>query len=120
MLVHDVEAVEIVGDLALGVRDVARQALGAGDVLRAGDGPHLRPVKRNHASADQALLATELHEGGAGPHDRVRVVVPEGGDGAVVGREAAHQPERLQVAGARAFQHARGAHLVEIAPDVES
>jgi Transposase domain (DUF772) len=32
---------EIVGDLALSVFDVARQALGAGDILRAGDGPDL-------------------------------------------------------------------------------
>jgi hypothetical protein len=120
LLVHDIKAVKIVRDLAFGVDDVARQAFSAGDVLRTGDGPDLSPVERDRAAADQALLAAELHEGGAGPHDCLRVVVPERGDGAVIWGKAAHQPQRLQIADAGALQHPRRAQLVEIAPDVET
>jgi hypothetical protein len=45
--------------------------------------------------------------------------VAEGGDGAVVRRKLAHQPDGFQIADAGSFQKARGSHLVEISPDVE-
>jgi len=112
LIVDDVEPFEVVGDLPLGVGEVARQALSPSDVLRAGHCPHLRPVERDHLAADQALFAAELHERGACTHDRFRVVVPKRGDGAIVGREPAHQPERLQIARAGTLEVPRRADLV--------
>jgi hypothetical protein len=51
-------------------------------------------------------------DGRACPNDRLRIVVPGGRYGAVVGRKAAHQPQGLQVADL--LQMPRGADLIEI------
>lgn len=119
-LVDDVQPVEIVGDLFFGMRDVAGEPLSSGDILRAGDRTHLRTVKRDRATADQAMIAAELDEGGAGGHDGLRTVVPESRDGSVVGRKTAQEPKGLQVAQACALKMARRANLIEIAPDVQA
>lgn len=50
--------------------------------------------------------------------DGFRIVVTEGGDGAVVGTQLAQQTECFEVANTGPFQMVRGADLVEIAPDV--
>jgi hypothetical protein len=50
-IIHDVEPVQIVGDLLLCVRDIAGEPIGAGNILRAGDGAHLGPVQRNQPTA---------------------------------------------------------------------
>ena len=119
----DVEKrVGTLGVRAMSIRaDVSRVSIDSRlhPILGARNRPHLRPVERYGATADQTLLATELNERGAGPDNRLGVIVTEGGDGPVVWRKTAHKPQRLKVTRAGAFQHTRGANLVEIAPDVE-
>jgi hypothetical protein len=89
LLIDDVEAVQVVGNLALGVSEIARRALGAGDVLLAGDGLHLRSVQRDQASAYQTAFTADRNEGGARANDGLRVVVPKRGDSAIVRGELA-------------------------------
>jgi len=50
-LVDDVQAVEIIGDLLFGMRDVPCKPLRPGDVLRTGDGLHLGAGERDRLAA---------------------------------------------------------------------
>src|SRR5579859_59343 len=118
-LIHDVEPVEVVSDLLFGMRDITGETISAGDVFWARYRAHLGSVQRDQPTTDQAGLAAELDEGGAGADDGFRVVMTEGGDGAVIRCKLAQQPERFEVANTGAFQMARGPDLVEITPDVE-
>jgi hypothetical protein len=111
-LVHRVEPVEIVRDLLLGVGEVATQRFGACDVLGARDGSHLGAIQRHHPAGDQATVQAELDEGGARGDDGCGVVVSEGSDGAVVGRELLQQPESFEITGAGALEMTRRAELV--------
>ena len=70
-------------------------------------------------AADEPLPPAELHEGRAGGDDRLRIVVPERGNGPVVRRQPAHQPQRFEVPNAGALEMPRRSDLVEIAPYVE-
>jgi hypothetical protein len=106
-LVDDVQAVETIGDRFSGMRDVPREPLRPGDVLRAGDGSHLGAVERDRSATHQILFATEQHERGAGRDDRVGIVVSEGGNGPIIRLELAHQPHRFKVALAGALQMSR-------------
>src|SRR5690606_35274753 len=106
-LVDYVQAVEIIGDLFFGMRDIAREPLRPGDVLWTGDRSHLGAVECDRPAAYQILLATEQHERGAGGDDRVGIVVPEGGNGPIVRRELPHQPNCFKVALAGALQMSR-------------
>jgi hypothetical protein len=83
-LIHDVEPVEVVSDLLLCVRHITSEPIGAGDVLRAGYRAHLGSVQRDQPTVDEACLAAELDKCRAGADDGLRIVVTEGGDGAVV------------------------------------
>lgn len=87
-LVHDVEPVQIVADLLLCVRQVARKPICAGDILGTGDRTHLGPVQRDETAADQAGFLAELDKGGARRDNGFWVIVSEGGDRAVVWRQS--------------------------------
>jgi hypothetical protein len=52
-------------------------------------------------------------------NDGLGVVVPEGGDGAIVRRELLHEPQRFKVADAGPLEVPGRANLVEIAPDIQ-
>jgi hypothetical protein len=120
LIVHDVEPIEIICDLILGMRDVAGESLGPGNVLGAGDGAHLGAVERHNITAHQGLIPAKGDECRAHPHDRLGIVVPECGDGSIVGPQLPHQPDRLKIATTAALEVARRSHLIEITPDVET
>lgn len=101
------------------MRDVAGESLGTSDVFGAGDRTHLRAVERDNLTAYQALFPAEGDERRAHCNNRFGVVVPECGDGAVIGRQAAYEPHRLQIAQTCPLQLTRRAQLVEVTPDVE-
>src|SRR5258705_19453 len=70
-------------------------ALGRGEVLVARvHGLELAAVHRRHGLGEEADLAAQHDEVGAGRLDRRTIVLPEVGDGLVVRRELPRQPHQ--------------------------
>lgn len=71
--------------------NVVREAVGSGDVLGTGDGPHFGAVQRHLGGSDKTIFTTEDDERSAGADDGFRIIVPERRNGPIVGRHAPHR-----------------------------
>ncbi len=83
------------------------------------DSFELAAVDRDDAGVQEIQPAAKGDELLAYLADGRTVVAPEVGDGLEVGRQAAREPDQLQIPPALALEAARGLHLVEIPVDVD-
>jgi len=91
------------------VGNVSGETFGARDILWARHRPHFGAVDRHDAPANEPLLPAELHEGRAGGDDRLWIVVPERGNGAVVRGPAGASAKALRGPGR---MRARGVAMI--------
>ena len=65
------------------------------------------------------MLAAEPHKRATGQHQSLAILATEVGDGLEVGAQLAQQPQQLDIALGFALELARGAHLIEVAIQVQ-